>query len=136
MALRDHPFFRELISLQLPTEDYVIAGSAPMLAHGLEREIDDIDIVARGTAWKLSLELGQPSISPRGPAQRIVLFGGDIEVLNGWFGYSVDLLISEAEIFEGFRFLSLARTVEWKSALGRPVDREDVALIRNFLSEG
>ncbi|MFD8236026.1 hypothetical protein ACFV20_29600 [Streptomyces sp. NPDC059696] len=136
MALRDHPFFRELISLRLPVEDYVIAGSAPMLAYGLNREINDIDIVARGEAWKLALELGHPSKSPLGPAQRVVLFGGDIEVLDGWFDYSVDSLISEAELFEGFRFLPLTRTMEWKSALDRPVDREDVALIRIFLSGG
>ncbi|MCC3652745.1 hypothetical protein LIX60_14995 [Streptomyces sp. S07_1.15] len=133
MALRDHPFFRELTSLRLPAEDYVIAGSAPMLAHGIKREIGDIDVVARGEAWKIALGLGRVSKSPLGPAQRVVLFGGDIEVLDGWFDYPVDLLINEADYFEGVRFLPLARTMEWKRTLDREVDREDIALIRDSL---
>ncbi|MGW1712168.1 hypothetical protein [Streptomyces sp. NPDC002156] len=135
MTLRDHRFFQEVIALRLPVEDYVIAGSAPMLAHGINRNIGDIDIVARGAAWKISLELGRVSTSPLGPAQRVVLFDGDVEVLDGWFGYSVDSLIEEGEIVDGFRFLSLARTVEWKIALGREVDLEDVELIRRSLND-
>ncbi|MEU5536695.1 hypothetical protein [Streptomyces sp. NPDC020362] len=131
MRLRDHPLFRELISLQLPVDDFVVAGSAPMLIHGLKREISDIDIVARGTAWDVALELGQVSDPPRGPARRIVLFGGDIEVLDRWFEHSAEELIREAEFFDGIRFLSLARTLEWKNALGRDVDRADVSLIRD-----
>ncbi|MGW7525660.1 hypothetical protein [Streptomyces sp. NPDC054783] len=129
MALRDHPFFRELISLHLPVGDYVIAGSAPMLAHNIAREISDIDIVARGAAWKTALELGQMSDAPKGPVRRILLSGGDIEVLDGWFDYSVDSLIDEAEIYEGVRILSLARTLDWKRSLDRAVDRRDVMLI-------
>ncbi|AQA10424.1 hypothetical protein [Streptomyces malaysiensis] len=134
MALRDHPFFRELLSLRLPVEDYVVAGSAPMLAHGLDREIGDIDVVARGAAWKTALEMGHATKSPLGPAQCVALFGGNIEVLDGWFDYSVDSLIGEGEVIEGIRFLSLSRTVEWKSSLGRAVDLEDIFLIRGFLN--
>ncbi|MFF0740715.1 hypothetical protein ACFYVL_09965 [Streptomyces sp. NPDC004111] len=134
MALRDHPLFRKFISLHLPAGDYVIAGSAPMLAHGMNRTIGDIDIVARGKAWKAALELGPAKRSPLGPAQRIVLFGGEIEILDGWFGYSVDALIEEGEEIEGLSFLPLARTAEWKSALRRDVDLADIESIREFLS--
>ena len=133
MTLRDHPFFQELISLRLPAGDYVIAGSAPMLAHGLKRNIGDIDILARGEAWKIALEFGQAAKSPLGPAQRVVLFQGDIEILDGWFDYSVDSLIEEGECVDGFKFLPLARTMEWKNALGRELDFEDSALIQDFL---
>ncbi|MER5303236.1 hypothetical protein ABT039_27765 [Streptomyces lasiicapitis] len=134
MELRDHPIFRKLASLRLPAEDYVIAGSAPMMAHGLNRIIGDIDIVARGGAWKVALGLGRASRSPLGPAQCVVLFGGEIEILDGWFDYSVDSLIAEGEFIDGFKFLPLSRTVEWKNALRRDVDLDDVESIKMFLS--
>lgn len=134
MALRDHPIFQKLISLNLPSGDFVIAGSAPMLAHGLKRSIGDIDIVARGEAWKIALDLGQAAKSPLGPAQRVVLCEGDIEILDGWFDYPVDSLIEEGELIDGLRFLPLARTMEWKSFLGRDIDLEDIELIKGFLS--
>ncbi|MFI2351252.1 hypothetical protein ACH492_30375 [Streptomyces sp. NPDC019443] len=136
--LRDHRFFRKLLSLGFPPEDYVIAGSGPLLAHGIRRDIGDIDVVARGVAWELAAKWGAPQQAPFGWAQHVVLFDGSIEVLNGWFDYSVDSLIMEAEIFEGMRFMPLERVAEWKVRLldggaGRDSDLRDIALIKNYL---
>ncbi|MEU6486239.1 hypothetical protein [Streptomyces sp. NPDC046887] len=136
--LRDHPFFRNLQSLGLPVEDYVISGSGPLLVHGIRRDIGDLDVVARGAAWEIAKGLGDPEEAPLGWAQRISLMNGSIEILNGWFGYSVDSLIAEADVFEGVRFMPLTRVLEWKSHLvesgaGRDKDVRDIADIGEYL---
>ncbi|MEU2062683.1 hypothetical protein [Streptomyces sp. NPDC013455] len=136
--VREHPFFRQLISLSLPVDGYVVAGSGPMFAHGLRREIGDIDVVAGGAAWSRALEMGHPEAAPLGFAQHVALFGGTIEILDGWFGYPVGMLIQEAEVIEGIRFMPLARVLEWKvkfvdHGMGREKDRRDIEVIRQHL---
>ncbi|MEV5431047.1 hypothetical protein [Streptomyces sp. NPDC052701] len=136
--LREHPFFRKLISLGLPVDGYVIAGSGPMLARGLRENVGDLDVVANEAAWRVALEWGQPEAAPLGYAQRIVLFDGVIEILDGWFGYPVDSLIMEAETIEGIRFMPLKRVLEWKikfknNGVGRKKDSRDIAVLRGYL---
>ncbi|MFI2039153.1 hypothetical protein ACH470_31580 [Streptomyces bottropensis] len=136
--VREHPFFKRLISLGLPVDDYVIAGSGPMFAHGIRGDIGDVDVVAGGAAWGRALELGKPEVAPFGYAQHVVLFDGSVEILDGWFGYPVDALIAEAEIIEGIRFMPLVRVLEWKvkfmgSEVGREKDCRDIALIRRYM---
>ncbi|MFJ6179869.1 hypothetical protein [Streptomyces sp. NPDC092295] len=138
MMLRDHPFFHNLFSLRLPAEDYVISGSGPLLLHGIRREIGDLDVVARGAAWEVARRFGTSEEAPLGWAQRISLMNGSIEVLNGWFDYSVDSLIMEAEVFEGIRFMPLLRVIEWKlrlveNGVGRDKDLRDISDIRVYL---
>ncbi|MEU3522863.1 hypothetical protein AB0E62_03185 [Streptomyces sp. NPDC038707] len=136
--VREHLFFRQLLSLNLPADDYVIAGSGPLFAHGLRRDIGDVDVVAGGAAWGKALELGHPKAAPLGYAQHIVLFDGAVEILDSWFGHPADRLIPEAEIIEGFRFMPLRWVLEWKmkfmaNGVRREKDQRDVALMRQYL---
>ncbi|MFF8917133.1 hypothetical protein ACF08M_28395 [Streptomyces sp. NPDC015032] len=136
--LREHPFFRELIMLGLPADGYVIAGSGAMFAHGLRKEIGDVDVVAGRIVWGMALKLGQPEPAPLGYVQRIVLFGGAIEVLDGWFGHPVDSLILEAETIEGINFMPLKRVLEWKirfreGGMDRKKDARDIELLEEYL---
>ncbi|MFJ2130866.1 hypothetical protein ACIOHO_08150 [Streptomyces sp. NPDC087849] len=136
--LREHPFFRELISLGLPVDSYVVAGSGAMFARGLRKEIGDVDVVAGGIAWRMALELGQPEPAPLGYAQRIVLCDGAIEILDGWFGHPVDSLILEAETIEGIKFMPLKSVLEWKirfrsNGMGRKKDARDIELLEEYL---
>ncbi|MFG2997542.1 hypothetical protein [Streptomyces sp. NPDC048340] len=125
--------------MELPAEDYVIFGSGPLLAHGIRREVGDLDVVVRGAAWERARNFGTPREAPLGWAQHILLFDGSIEILNGWFDYSVDALILGAEVFEGVRFAPLEKVLEWKSGFvatgrGRDKDLRDIALMREFLN--
>ncbi|OKI10191.1 hypothetical protein A6A06_00045 [Streptomyces sp. CB02923] len=125
--------FQELLSLELPTADFVIAGSGPMLAHGIKPEIGDLDIVARGAAWKKAISLGEPVPAPLGYVEHVLFFSGNVEVLNGWFAYSVDELIEEADVFSGLNFSPLKRVLEWKTQLARKKDRADIEAIHRYL---
>jgi len=119
-----HPFFRQLLSLELLDSDYVVSGSGPLYARGLIDEIGDVDVVARDTAWTRACELGTPRPAPYANVQRIELFNGAVEVLDGWFPeiWKTDDLIDDADIIAGVRFVQLEVVRRTKQMLGRPHD--------------
>ena len=41
-----------LRALELPAEDYAVFGSGPLAVRGLIEHIGDLDVVARGPAWR------------------------------------------------------------------------------------
>ncbi|WP_329398956.1 hypothetical protein [Streptomyces melanogenes] len=135
MELRKHPLIEKLRSLQLPSADYVVAGSGPLLAYGIRADIRDLDIVARGTAWKRVIALAAPTPAPSGHGRMVLLFDGAIEVFDCWLPGTKgpDGLIDEAELIEGIPFCPLKEVLDWKRRSDRRKDREDVKLIRGFV---
>jgi hypothetical protein len=135
--MRLPPLFDQVRELALRDGDWVIAGSAPMLVHGLIDTINDIDIVARGAAWARACELGDPQPGEHGD-RRVRLAGGAIEVFDGWslMPWSVDRLIGEAQWLEGLPFIPLQRVLEFKRCLARPKDAAHIRLIEARLSAG
>ncbi|MFE2289568.1 hypothetical protein [Streptomyces sp. NPDC059452] len=131
MELRQHPFIRELLSLRLPPADYVVAGSGPLLAHGLRQDVSDLDIVARADAWKIALSMAEAQVPPSGHGLMVVLFGGNIEIFDQWLpgARDADELIDSAELIEGIPFCSLAEVREWKTRSNRAKDQRDIELI-------
>lgn len=130
-----------LASLDLPPHDYVVAGSGPLLAHGLKPVIGDLDLVARGAAWARAAELGRPGPTASGFGLRVGLADRQVEIFDRWHPIrergvllDTDRLIDEAEIVRGTRFLSLSHTLAWKFALGRVKDLGDIALIQRHLA--
>ena len=136
MALSEHRLFRLLEKLALPADDFVVAGSGPLLAHGLKASIHDLDLVARGKAWELAAAAAPVIGSRSGLGRRIVLCHGAVEVFDHWIGglTDVDAMIDAAELIEGVPFMSLQDTLRWKRRLGRAKDLADVRLIERYLS--
>ncbi|SEG87227.1 hypothetical protein SAMN04489712_12093 [Thermomonospora echinospora] len=134
MPINRCELFEILEDLGLPQEDYVVAGSAPLLVHGLRESINDVDVVARGAAWAAAAARGRVESAPYDRVRAVFLHGGEVEVLDGWFpetlGWKVDRLIDEADVVDGFRFLSVERTLEWKELLGRDKDDADLRSAR------
>ncbi|WP_405819093.1 hypothetical protein OG241_28310 [Streptomyces sp. NBC_01390] len=135
VRLKTEPF-RHLGSLGLPSEDFVVAGSAPLFIRGLRDRVTDLDIVVRGAGWRRAEVLGDVRRAPYEQvlAVNVAEAGSRIEILDGWFPHmfgSVDQLIARAEVDDdsGLRFLSLADTVRWKRHLDRQKDREDLRRI-------
>lgn len=135
MELAGHPLIREPLSLGLPTVDYVVAGSGPLLAHGLRSTVRDLDVVARGETWKATLELADPVVAPSGHGSLVSLVDGDIEVFDRWLPGSPepDRLIEGAEYVQGIPFCPLREVLTWKERLNRQKDQEDVKLLRDHL---
>jgi hypothetical protein len=136
MALSENRLFRLLGKLALPSGDYVVTGSGPLLAHGLKATIHDLDLVARGKAWDIAKQKAPIVGSKSGFGRRIAFNNGAIEVFDHWIGglNDVDAMIDGAEYIEGIPFMSLQDTLRWKRGLGRAKDLADVRLIEDFLS--
>ncbi|WP_215454481.1 hypothetical protein [Streptomyces sp. ATCC 21386] len=136
MGLLQHPFIRELLTLHLPTDDYVVAGSGPLLAHGLRQDVNDLDIVARADAWKIALSLADATVPPSGHGLMVVLFDGDIEIFDRWLpgAPDADELIDSAEMVEGIPFCPLPWVLEWKTRSSREKDMRDIKLIRESIN--
>jgi hypothetical protein len=120
----EHPFFGLLGSLHLPPEDFAIAGSGPLFARGWIAEIGDLDVIARGQAWRRICQRGKVEEAPLASVHRVLLFDGKIEVLDGWFPaiWDVNTLIDEADLISGLRFVKLEVVAETKKMLQRPQD--------------
>ena len=128
----EHPLLEKVKALQFPLGDYAVFGSGPLLVHGLVEDINDVDLVARGTAWARARSLGPVLMAPKGdPVVR--LGDGDIEVFAGWLGMDLDAIIDGAAIMGGLPFAHLEDVWEFKRALGRPNDLGHVLLIEEHL---
>jgi len=135
LELRQHPFVRELLSLNLPITDYVVAGSGPLLAYGLRQDVSDLDIVARGDAWKIALSLGEAATPPSGHGLMVVLFDGDIEIFDRWLlgTRDTDDLIDSSELIQEIPFCPLAEVLAWKTRSDRDKDQQDIKSIREYM---
>jgi hypothetical protein len=138
LGLRQHPFIGELLTLRLPTDDYVVAGSGPLLAYGLRQDVSDLDVVARADAWKIALSMADATVPPSGHGLVVVLFDGDIEIFDRWLPGTrdADELIDSAERVEGIPFCPLPLVLEWKTRSGRAKDGRDIDLIKGHMGVG
>lgn len=134
-SISNHPLIVALREIGLPPEDYAVFGSGPMMAHGL-KESNDLDVIARGSAWALALAMGEPRRSHYG-SPKADFAGGKIEVFNTWAPgeWDVDELIDGAEVIDGVRFVTLENVLKWKRLTGRPKDAEHIKLIENYLAK-
>lgn len=130
-TILDHQYIKDLLSLGLPPQHYAVAGSGPLFARGWIADPGDIDVVARDAAWEIACQRGIRVPAPYAGVQRVKLFAGHLEILNGWFPqtWPTDCLIDEADIFHGIRFVKLSVVSGTKQLLRRPRDQEHLAIM-------
>lgn len=135
-SLRRHPLIRQVLSLGLPAEDFALAGSAPLLAHGMRAELGDVDVVARGRAWEAAQTLGR-TVRARSGGRMVSMAKGRIEIFDSWFPpeLPVDGLIRDSDVIDGIRFVSLRDTLLWKRYLNRDKDKEDIRLLEAYFRD-
>ncbi|MEU5017108.1 hypothetical protein AB0G60_06730 [Streptomyces angustmyceticus] len=95
----------------------------------------DLDVVARGEAWKIATDIAEPMPPPSGHGLRVVIFGGGIEVFDRWLPGTVDAdeLIDGAELIQGIPFCPLSAVLAWKRRSDREKDQADIKAIQDFL---
>jgi hypothetical protein len=135
ISVLEHPLIRRLIQLDLDRDNFVIFGSGPLLAHGIRRNIHDLDVVARGSAWHRVFDQGIPSSGKISGAPATCFWGGRIQFFREWISTDWDSndLIDHAEIIEGLRFARLADVLSYKRMLMRPKDIMDIHAITKFI---
>ncbi len=135
--LLSHPLIAELVALDLNADDYAVFGSGPLLAHGLPVRANDLDIVARGTAWQQVARLREPVPAPSGNGSMVELANGDLQVFDAWTSpsWDVDRLIDDADVIDGIRFVALPVVLAWKRQSRRAKDAEHIMLIEKYLAD-
>ena len=118
-------------ALELPRNEYVVFGSAPLLAHGLITSIGDIDLLATGAAWQKAQTLASVETAPGGDL--IVQLTPEVAVFDGWLGLDTDAIISRAEVWDGLPLAQLADVAAYKRLLNRPKDRAHLELLEPCL---
>jgi hypothetical protein len=116
--------------LELPSNNYVLFGSLPLLAHGLLESANDIDILARGSAWQHAQTFANAELAPMGE-WRVRL--EDIEIYNAWLGMNVDAIIDRAIFIKGLPYADLRDVLEFKQKLNRPKDAEHILRVQAYL---
>ncbi|MGH4011288.1 MAG: hypothetical protein ACRDTH_24530 [Pseudonocardiaceae bacterium] len=130
-SVLENPFITRLIEFGLDRDNFVLFGSAPLLAHGLRRDIRDLDVVARGHAWRHVSARGIPGFGAVSGDPVAHFWGGRIQFSRGWISpdWDPDELIDSAEMIEGLRFARLTDVLAYKQVLGRPKDLVDIRRI-------
>lgn len=137
-SLAGHPLIGLLEELALNPDDFVVHGSGPMLAHGL-RDIEELDVIARGSAWRKAIRLGTPTVGTISGAPMYEFAGGLIHVSRHWFlppadnDQGVDRLIETSQLLDGLRFAPLAAVLAYKQQLNRAKDVEDIKRLTRTL---
>lgn len=119
-----------LEALGLAAGHFAVHGSGAMLARGLVDEVHDLDVVARGPAWRRACSLGEPR---RGRTDAVVELG-EVEIFDGWMGTDADALIDGAELASGLPCVRLEHVLAFKLAMNRAKDAAHIALLREHLA--
>lgn len=132
-----HPYFQSLAELHLSPDDFAIAGSGPLFAHGLIDDLGDLDVVCRKDAWATVCKLGEVTDAPLFGIQRVLLFNNTLEFLNGWFPeiWTTDEIIDNADLIQGIRFVPLSVVFQTKSILKRPRDLLHLDVLKKSAAE-
>ncbi|WP_297082000.1 phosphoribosyltransferase [uncultured Demequina sp.] len=113
--------------------DLVLAGSVPLVAHGIVPTVGDIDVVALAPAWQA---LASRGATPRtGDHGDLVLDLGDAQVFSGWHGTRADAVAARAGLVDGLRVASLTDVIAYKRALGRPKDVEHLVALKRWVDD-
>jgi hypothetical protein len=133
--LPEHALLRALKDMNLDTGDFVIFGSAPLLAHGLRSDIRDLDVLARNGVWAEVAAKGELAFGDETGDEIREFHGGRIQFSQRWISgdFNTDHLIEGATIVAGLPFAPLVEVLCYKERLDRPKDQDDIAALREHL---
>jgi len=132
MAVASASVFDLLRSLDLPAGDYAIFGSGPLIVRGIIEAANDLDVLARGTAWDEAQQYGELVYLPDHDVEIVSCFDGVVTIGTEWAigEFNVDELIDSAEIIDGLPFVRLEYVILYKQIAGRPKDMRHLELIK------
>ena len=127
-----HTLLDFVLRLKLPTGDYAIFGSGPLLVRGISENTNDIDIICRGDAWQHAQELGDLVYLEEYDVDVVSIDNQRITIGTSWgIGeFDIDELIDTAEEIDDLPFVKLRFVVDYKTIGGRPKDIEHLELLQ------
>ena len=120
-----------LKELNIPKEDFVIYGSAPMVLRGLKEKNNDLDVLVRNSLWE--------QLSVKYPSN----VNGDYIDINGVsftrtsknFLGDIDEAIEKSDVIDGYNILSILETKHWKEKVGGERHLQDAKIIEEYLTK-
>ena len=110
-----------LKELNIPKDDFVIYGSAPMVLRGLKEKNNDLDVLVRDSLWnKLSVKYPNN-------------INGDYIDINGVSFTQTDK--NFLGDIDGYHILSILETKRWKEKVGGEKHLADAKMIDEYLSK-
>ena len=121
----------KLDHLNFPKDQYLIWGSGPLAIRGL-REARDVDLIVTKNLWDDLIK----KYTPEGPKKNNIKIA-DIEIWNDLLNLTdkIDEIIADSDSIEGFPFMKLSYTVEWKKNRNSKKDLRDIALIKKYFKK-
>ena len=120
-----------LKELNLPKEEFVIYGSAPMVLRGLKEKNNDLDVLVKDSVWEnLSVKYPNNINGDYIDINGVSFTSNDMNLLG-----NVDEAIKKSDVIDGFHILSLAETKRWKEKVGGENHLKDAEVIGNYLSK-
>ena len=115
----------ELEKLDLPKDQFAIFGSGPLAIRKI-RKAQDLDLIVKSELWEKLVE--KHTLTERGCIEI-----GNIEIWNKWQPFTdVNILIDDADIIEGHRYVKLRHVLHWKKTLTREKDLHDIELLEAY----
>lgn len=108
--------FNELRRLKLPREHFAIFGSGPLAIRGIIPLANDLDVLCRRDVWEFVRTIGTEVFLPDYDVTVVNLLDGAISFGTEWGigDFSIDELISTAELIDGLPFARLEHVVRYK----------------------
>ncbi|MFD5249480.1 hypothetical protein ACFWIW_33370 [Amycolatopsis sp. NPDC058340] len=133
----DNELIHELMELELDPDQFVIFGSAPLLAHGLRAIVHDLDIVARGAVMDFARKTGTLGVGRYSGDPVWHLNNGRLQFSAGWITnhWDANQLIDNAEVIGSLRFARLSDVLRYKQELLRKKDLTDITRIQSYLRQ-
>lgn len=120
-----------LKELNIPKEDFVIYGSAPMVLRGLKEKNNDLDVLVKENVWeKLSVKYPNNINGDYIDINGVSFTHNDMSLFS-----SMDEVIKNSDIIDGFHILSLSETKKWKEKLGGEKHLKDVKVIDEYFNK-
>ena len=136
-SMNDIPEFETLFQyvhdLCLPTGDYAIFGSGPMIIRGWISGANDLDIICRGEAWEIACNRGVVSYDERHDVSLASHSNGRVTFGTEWAigEFDVGGLIDTAEVIDGLPFVQLQHVIAYKEIRASAKDLVHLELCRH-----
>jgi len=136
--LKQHPFYKKFLTIEMPRKDFALFGSAMMYIKNIVEDMHDLDIVARGKAWKKALQKGRQETAMAGD-KKVTFFNSDIEIFQNWFGskfpgmFDTNELIDNAETIDGIKVIDLPEVLRWLEKLDVEKYQKRAKLVGEYL---
>jgi hypothetical protein len=125
-----------LSATDLGAGNHAIFGSGPLLIRNVIDRVNDIDIIARGEAWRRTAAAGELVHLPDHNITIASLHSGRLTVGTSWAIGDIDIddAIDTADQIEGIPWVRLDLVAEYKRVARRAKDIEHLRLLEQWLA--